>query len=268
MPNWPMSILSDIYTIWWREMIRFVRARSRFITSLVQPMAWLILFGIGFSSSLGSSMPFAGSAGTTNYLTFLVPGVIGMATLFTNMSLSAGMSFMFDKEFGFLKEIFVAPVSRVAIVLGKALGGTTISLLQGFIILVVSAVIGIRITGPLGLPATLAFVVVVIFFIGMDFGILGISIASRLESIESLQVVLIFLVLPIFFLSGALFPLTSLPDWMKALAAINPLTYGIDALRYALIGAHEYPLALDFGVFVGFFLLSAVIGSRLFRNVR
>ncbi len=267
MSEWPTSILSDVYTIWRREMIRFVRARSRFVTSLVQPMAWLILFGIGFSSSLGSSLPFAGSTGTTNYLTFLVPGVIGMATLFTNMSLSAGMSFMFDKEFGFLKEIFVAPVSRAAIVLGKALGGTTIALLQSFIILVVSAMIGVKITGPMELPATLTFVVVTIFFIGMDFGILGISVASRLESIESLQVVLIFLVLPIFFLSGALFPLTSLPDWMKALAAVNPLTYGIDALRYALIGTHEYPLALDFGVIVGFFVLITVVGSLLFRDV-
>lgn len=267
MLNRPISILSDVYTIWRREMTRFVRARSRFVTSLVQPMAWLILFGIGFSSSLGSSLPFAMSTGTANYLDFLIPGVIGMAALFTNMSLSAGMSFMFDKEFGFLKEILVAPVSRSSIVLGKALGGTTTAVAQGLIILAVAALLGVRLSGPLGLPAALALIIVTMFFIGMAFGELGISIASRLDSIEGLQVVTIFLVLPIFFLSGALFPLTSLPAWMKLLADINPLSYGVDVLRYALMGVHTYPLTLDLAVTVGFFILMTIVGSLLFRNV-
>ncbi|MGZ4883286.1 MAG: ABC transporter permease, partial [Halobacteriota archaeon] len=206
-----VDFLTDIYSIWWREMLRFVRARSRIITSLIQPMAWLIIFGIGFSSSLGSSLSFAMSTGTANYLDFLVPGVLGMTALFTNMSVFAGMSFMFDKEFGFLKEILVAPVARFSIVLGKALGGTTTAVIQGLIILAVAALLGVRLSGPLGLPAALALIIVTMFFIGMAFGELGISIASRLDSIEGLQVVMIFLVLPIFFLSGALFPLTSLP---------------------------------------------------------
>ena len=186
MPNLRTNFLSDIYSIWWREMIRFVRARSRLITSLIQPMAWLIIFGIGFSSSLGSSLQFAVSTGTTNYLDFLVPGVLGMTALFTNMSLAAGMSFMFDKEFGFLKEILVAPVSRSSIVLGKALGGTTTAMIQGLIVLGVSALLGVRISGPLGLPAALALIMVTMFFIGMGFGELGVSIASRLDSIEGL----------------------------------------------------------------------------------
>jgi ABC-2 type transport system permease protein len=268
MPNLRTNFLSDIYSIWWREMIRFVRARSRIITSLIQPMAWLIIFGIGFSSSLGSSLQFAMSTGTTNYLDFLVPGVLGMTALFTNMSLAAGMSFMFDKEFGFLKEILVAPVSRSSILLGKALGGTTVAAIQGLIVLGVSALLGVRISGPLGLPAAVALIMVTMFFIGMGFGELGVSIASRLDSIEGLQVVMIFLVLPIFFLSGALFPITSLPAWMKALADINPLTYGIDVLRYAITGLHAYPLVLDLGVVVGFFIVITIIGSLLFRNVR
>lgn len=262
-----VNFLTDIYSIWWREMLRFVRARSRLVTSLIQPMAWLIIFGIGFSSSLGSSLSFAMSTGTANYLDFLVPGVLGMTALFTNMSLSSGMSFMFDKEFGFLKEILVAPVSRSSIVLGKALGGTTTAVAQGLIILAVAALLGVRLSGPLGLPAALALIIVTMFFIGMAFGELGISIASRLDSIEGLQVVTIFLVLPIFFLSGALFPLTSLPAWMKLLADINPLSYGVDVLRYALMGVHTYPLTLDLAVTVGFFILMTIVGSLLFRNV-
>ncbi len=262
-----VNFLTDVYTIWWREMLRFVRARSRLVTSLIQPMAWLIIFGIGFSSSLGSSLSFATLTGTDNYLDFLVPGVLGMTALFTNMSLSAGMSFMFDKEFGFLKEILVAPVSRTSIVLGKALGGTTTAVAQGLIILAVAALLGVRLSGPLGLLGALAVIIVMMFFIGMAFGELGMSIASRLDSIEGLQVVLIFLVLPIFFLSGALFPLTSLPAWMKVLADVNPLSYGVDVLRYALTGVHAYPLALDLAVTVGFFILMTIVGSLLFRNV-
>ncbi len=262
-----VNFLTDIYSIWRREMLRFVRARSRLVTSLIQPMAWLIIFGIGFSASLGSSLSFAMSTGTPNYLDFLVPGVLGMTALFTNMSLSAGMSFMFDKEFGFLKEILVAPVSRSSIVLGKALGGTTTAVVQGLIILAVAALLGVRLSGPLGLLPALALIMVTMFFIGMAFGELGISIASQLESIEGLQVVMIFLVLPIFFLSGALFPLTSLPVWMKLLADINPLSYGVDVLRYALTGVHAYPLGLDLTVTVGFFILMTIVGSLLFRDV-
>ncbi|MGZ7180453.1 MAG: ABC transporter permease [Halobacteriota archaeon] len=262
-----VNFLTDIYSIWWREMLRFVRARSRIITSLIQPMAWLIIFGIGFSASLGSSLSLATSTGTAIYLDFLVAGVLGMTALFTNMSVFAGMSFMFDKEFGFLKEILVAPVARSSIVLGKALGGTTTAEIQGLIILTVAALLGVRLSGPLGLPAALALIIVTMFFIGMAFGELGMCIASRLDSIEGLQVVMIFLVLPIFFLSGALFPLTSLPTWMKVLADLNPLTYGVDVLRYALTGVHAYPLALDLAVTVGFFILMTIIGSLLFRDV-
>ena len=140
-------------------------------------------------------------------------------------------------------------------------------MIQGLIVLGVSALLGVRISGPLGLPAALALIMVTMFFVGMGFGELGVSIASRLDSIEGLQVVMIFLVLPIFFLSGALFPITSLPAWMKALADINPLTYGVDALRYAITGLHAYPLVLDLGVVVGFFILITIIGSLLFRNV-
>jgi ABC-2 type transport system permease protein len=178
------------------------------------------------------------------------------------------MSVMFDKEFGFLKEILVAPVSRTSIVLGKALGGTTQASIQAMMILALSTLIGVKISGPLGLAGALALIVVTMFFIGMGFVGLGISIASRLENIEGFQVVANLLVLPIFFLSGAFFPVTSLPDWMKVLVDLNPLAYGVDALRYAVTGLHTYTLMLDLAVVFGFFVLMTVVGSILFRNVR
>ena len=125
-----MVFMGDVYSIWLREMIRYVRARSRVVTSLITPLLWLIIFGSGFSSSLS----FGGAGGTTNYINFLAPGILGMTVLFT--SIFSGMSVMFDKEFGFLKEILVAPVSRTSIVIGKALGGTTQASIQALLILV------------------------------------------------------------------------------------------------------------------------------------
>jgi ABC-2 type transport system permease protein len=235
--------MGDIYSIWLREMTRYVRARSRVVTSLITPLLWLIIFGTGFSSSLSF-----GAGGTTNYINFLAPGILGMTVLFT--SIFSGMSVMFDKEFGFLKEILVAPVSRTSIVIGKALGGTTQASIQALLILALSTFIGVKISGTLGLAPAVVL------------------IASRLENIEGFQVVANLLVLPIFFLSGAFFPVASLPNWMKALVDINPLAYGVDAMRYAVTGLHTYALTTDLAVVVGFFALMTVVGSILFRNVR
>jgi len=189
-----------------------------------------------------------------------------MIVLFT--SIFSGMSVMFDKEFGFLKEILVAPVSRTSIVIGKALGGTTQASIQALLILALSTFIGVKISSTLGLAGAIVLILVCIFFLGMGFAGFGISIASRLENIEGFQVVANLLVLPIFFLSGAFFPVTSLPDWMKALVDINPLAYGVDALRYAVTGLHSYALTTDLAVIIGFFVLMTVVGSILFRNVR
>lgn len=262
MPNGRMEFMGDIYSIWLREMIRYIRARSRVVTSLITPLLWLIIFGSGFSSSLS----FGGPGGSTNYINFLAPGILGMTVLFT--AIFSGMSVMFDKEFGFLKEILVAPVSRTSIVLGKALGGTTQASIQALLILALSTLIGVKISGPLGLAGALALILLTMFFTGMGFVGLGISIASRLENIEGFQVVANLLVLPIFFLSGAFFPVTSLPDWMKVLVDINPLAYSVDALRYAVTGLHTYSVMLDLTVVFGFFVLMTIVGSVLFRNVR
>ena len=196
-----------------------------------QPHAHLIIFGVGF----GSLLRF-GPTGTTNYINFLAPGILGMTVIFTSMY--SAVSIIFDKQFGFLKEILVAPVSRTSIVLGKALGVTTQAAVQGFIILGLSYFLGVTISGTLGLAAALALILVTMFFVGMGFVEFGISIATRLETIEGYQAVANLLVLPIFFLSGAFFPLTGLPDWMQAIITINPLAYGVDAMRYAMTGLH------------------------------
>jgi ABC-2 type transport system permease protein len=266
MPKRRFDILRDIYSIWLREMTRYARARSRVIISFVQPIVWLILFGVGFSSSLGSSLQFAGSAGT-NYLDFLVPGLLGLMAILNSFTTSSGISFMVDKQFGFLKEILVAPVSRPSILLGKALGGTTTALIQGLVLVIVAALLGVRISGPLGFPLAFALTAAILFLITMGFSGLGLSIASQVENLEGFQLVMVFLALPLFFLSGALFPVTSLPVWMKVLVDINPLTYAVDALRYAIVGLHAYPLTLDLSIVVGFFVLVTAVGSVLFRNV-
>ena len=261
------DMLRDIHSIWLREMTRYARARSRVVISFVQPMVWLIIFGVGFSSSLGSSLQLAGATGPTNYLAFLVPGLLGFMALLNSFTTSSGISFMTDKQFGFLKEILVAPVSRSSILLGKALGGTTTAMIQGLVLVIIAALFGVRLSGPLGFPSALALTVVILFLITMGFSSLGLSIASQGESLEGFQVVMVFLALPLFFLSGALFPVTSLPAWMKVLVDINPLTYAVDALRYAITGLHAYPLTLDVSIVVGFFVVVTAIGSILFRNV-
>jgi len=261
MPGRGMKMLTDIYSIWFLEMTRYVRSRSRVVISIISPMLYLIIFGVGF----GSLLRF-GPTGTTNYINFLAPGILGMTVIFTSMY--SAVSIIFDKQFGFLKEILVAPVSRTSIVLGKALGVTTQAAVQGFIILGLSYFLGVTISGTLGLAAALALILVTMFFVGMGFVEFGISIATRLETIEGYQAVANLLVLPIFFLSGAFFPLTWLPDWMQAIITINPLAYGVDAMRYAMTGLHLYSLTLDLGAVIGFFVLMTVISSILFRKMR
>lgn len=157
------------------------------------------------------------------------------------------MSVIFDKEFGFLKEILVAPVSRTSIVLGKSLGGTTTGIIQGTIIFGLSTFIGVKFTSglPIGMSIMLAFVT--LFLIGMGFVGLGIAIASRIESMEGFQMISNFLVLPIFFLSGAFFPVNNLSAWMTALVRINPLAYGVDSMRYVVTGLNEFPITTDLG---------------------
>jgi ABC-2 type transport system permease protein len=255
-----MHFFSDIYTVWLREMIRYVRTRSRIVSSLAQPLLFLVIFGSGFSSSF--RFPGLG----TNYVNFLAPGIVCMTVLFT--SIFSGMSVIFDKEFGFLKEILVAPVSRTSIVLGKSLGGTTTGIIQGAIILGLSTLIGVKFTSGLHLGVSVLLALLTLFLIGMGFVGLGIAVASRIESMEGFQMISNFLVLPIFFLSGAFFPVNNLPGWMTVLVRVNPLAYGVDTMRYVVTGINEFPLMTDIGVMLGFFVVMMFAGAILFRRIQ
>jgi ABC-2 type transport system permease protein len=255
--------MSDIYTIWLREMIRYVRAKSRIITSLAMPILWLALLGTALGSMMENS-PFLPEG--MSYLQFIAPGIIGMAILFT--SVFSGISIIFDREFGFLKEILVAPVSRVSIVLGKALGGTTTALIQGMIMFVLALFLGVSFASELGIVGGFLISVLFMFLIGLSFVSLGIAFASKIQSMEGFQAIMSFLIMPMFFLSGALYPIDVLPGWLRVLTYIDPLTYGVDGLRYAIQGADvaQFPILVDLGVLVLFSAAMVLLGSYLFKK--
>jgi ABC-2 type transport system permease protein len=224
-----------IEIIWYREILRYLRDWVRIITSLVQPLALLLVFGSGLANSFnvtGGSLP-AGTPGV-NFQTFLYPGVIGMAVLFAAMESS--ISVVSDREFGFLHEMLVAPVSRASIVLGKTLGGSTVAMVQGALILVFAPFIGISLN--VGLVITLMLEMLVLAFSTASLGIL---IASLMQSMESYHMVQQFILMPMFFLSGAFFPLNNIPGWLAFLSRLDPVTYGVDPLRQAIISGMNLP---------------------------
>ncbi|MGE5576084.1 MAG: ABC transporter permease [Syntrophothermus sp.] len=223
-----------VYVIWLRELIKFWREKLRIVTSLIQPAVWLFIMGKGLGSSFGGP-------GGVDYVKFMFPGVVGMTVLFS--SLFSSISIVWDREFGFLKEILVAPVSRTAIVIGKALSGSTTAMLQGFLVLLFAPLIGMTLSLPVILGA-----LGLMFLISFALASTGILIAARMESMQSFQLIMNFFVMPMFFLSGAIFPLRGLPAWMGALARINPLAYGIDAMKSVIIGLHEFALGTDIAV--------------------
>jgi len=243
-------------------MIRYVRAKSRIITSLAMPIIWLALLG----TALGSMVENSPLLGGKNYIQFIAPGIIGMAILFT--AIFSGISIIFDREFGFLKEILVAPVSRLSIVLGKALGGTTTAMIQGLIMFFLALGFGVTIESEIGVIPGFIMAIVFMFLIGLSFVSLGIAIASKVESMEGFQMIMSFLIMPMFFLSGALYPINALPVWIRSLTYIDPLTYGVDGLRYSIQGSAtaQFPLYTDFGVLTGFCILSLAFGAYLFKR--
>ncbi len=247
--------LQTIYVMWLREMKRFLRAKSRLIGTLAMPFFLLLTMGFGFSP-MGNVPELNG----TNYLNFLIPGIIGMVMLFTSMF--AGISVLWDREFGFLKEIMVAPVSRIAIILGRIAGGITTALIQGFLILIISLFLGFRITNLWGIfLALLLMILIGIGFIGF-----GIAIASTMEDTQGFSTIMNLIVSPLFLLSGAFFPITNLPSWLRPIASINPLTYGVDALRASLIGFSQFSLILDLTVLSFFSLIMVIAGAYFFSK--
>jgi ABC-2 type transport system permease protein len=244
-----------IYVLWLREMTRFVRAKSRVIGTLGMPLFFMAFLGFGFSRAQLPNLPPG-----VNYIRFLVPGIVGMTLLFS--STFTGISVLWDREFGFLKEIMVAPVSRISIVLGRIAGGATTSLIQGAIILLLAVPLGFAIPGAVEvLLAVLFMLLVSVIFIS-----LGLVFASNMQDIHGFNMITNFIVFPLFLLSGALFPVGNLPAQVQVFAFLDPLTYGVDGLRGALLGTTVVPLLLDLSVLALTSLLMVAIGAFFFER--
>ncbi len=255
-----MTEIRGLYTLWLREIKRFVRDRVRLISSFVQPLLWLFIFGAGFAARF--TIP------GLNYQQYIFPGIIGQTLLFTSMFM--GISVIWDREFGFMKEILVSPVSRFTLYLGKMFGDSTDALIQGIIVFVFGILIGISFN-----PVTFLYSLPIMILIAFGLVGLGLTIASFIGSLEGFGAVQTFINLPLFFLSGALFPLTGsgVPEWLHIVATFNPLTYGVDALRWVILGAAWAPLAfqplyIDIIVVCAFSVLMIGVGTWAFTRMK
>ncbi len=225
------------------------------IGQLGQPILFLVALGFGLG-------PVFRRAGAGNYLDFLAPGVIAQGILFT--AVFSGIDLIWDRQFGFLKETLVAPVSRLSIMLGRTLGGATMATIQGIFIFVLTLIVGVRPHSWLAMPEFF----LIMFLIALLFTALGTAIASMLEDFQGFQLIMNFLVMPLFFLSGALFPLNNLPGFLDLITHLNPLTYGVDGLRGALVGTSHFGLPMDIGILAVLTFIILSIGSYLFSKIQ
>ena len=245
-----------IYTMWLREMKRFLRVKARVVGSLLMPIFFLVFLGLPMS--FASQIPVPEGVG---YLGFLAPGIVGMTLLFAGTM--SGASVIWDKEFGFLKEVLVAPVNRFSVILGRSLGGMTTAIIQALIIVGIALVMGVKLSSVPGFfLAILVMILTCATFTGF-----GLIIATRLGNLEGFMAIMNLIVFPIFLLSGALFPIQSMPSWLRYIMYIDPLTYGVDGLRGTLIGISAFPLWLDFGVLIAVCLALATLGSYFFSRM-
>ncbi len=246
--------MSAIYILWLRQLKRYFRSTARMIGSIGQPVLFLVALGFGFG-------PIFQKAGGGDYLQFLAPGVIAMGILFTAMFM--GIEIIWDKQFGFLKETLVAPVSRMSIMLGRTLGGATVAMVQGILVFLIAWAIGFH-------PSFALFGVALVFMvlISMLFTGIGTAIASVMDDMQAFPLIMNFLVMPTFFLSGSLFPLSGLPEIITFIARLDPLSYGIDGLRGALVpGSVQFGFWFDFGVLGIITLVILSIGAYLFSKI-
>ncbi|HST53123.1 MAG TPA: ABC transporter permease [Pyrinomonadaceae bacterium] len=243
-----------IYILWLREVKKYLRSRTQIIASLGSPIMYLGVLGFGLG-------PVFQRAGEGSYLQFMAPGIIGMTVLFTSMF--SGIALLWDRQFGFLKETLVAPVPRFWIMTGRTLGGATVAMIQGILIFLVSLVAGFR---PASIQA-LPLAVFVVALVAVVFAALGTVIGSSLKDMQGFQLVMNFLVMPIFFLSGALYPLTNLPKALAVLTRIDPLTYGVDGVRAALIGVTHFGITLDIAALAGVAALLLTAGAWRFSKI-
>lgn len=248
-----MPELEGIYTIWLRETKRFIRYRSRILTSVVTPLLWLLIFGTG----LGSAIRFGNIAG--GYQAFIYPGIIGQTILFT--AIFSGVSVISDRQYGFLKEILVAPISRPSIVFGKAIGISTAAVIQGIILLALSFVVGVQMTPIIFIASFLLMIPISVGLAGV-----GLLIASFTDSMEGFNLIMSFVVLPMFLLSGALFPVTGLPSLLQMVVYLDPLTYGVDALRQIILGYGAVPLYINVIVVLAFAAVMVFLSALMFSR--
>jgi len=247
--------VATVFILWQRELKRYVRSRPQVIASLGQPLLYLLVLGFGLG-------PVFREAGRGSYLQFVAPGVIGMGVLFT--SVFSGIGLLWDRQFGFLKETLVAPVPRLQIMLGRTLGGATVALIQGTLVLIVCLLAGFRPQQIVGVPLAIFFMVL----IAIVFSALGTVIGSSLRDMQGFQLTMNFLVLPIFFLSGALYPLDDLPAGLAVATRLDPLSYGIDGLRGAFIGLSQFPVAVNGAVLIVVGACLLVLGAWRFSKIQ
>jgi ABC-2 type transport system permease protein len=228
------EIWRGTWVVAYREILRFVSERSRMLSSFAMPLLFLVIFGAGFSNVIGQL------ARGVNFIQFMYPGIIAMTVL--TSSLFAGISVVWDREFGFLKEILVAPIGRTGIVLGKAIGATLVALLQALIMLVLAPFVGVSLS-----PVLVLQLVPIVVILSLGLSGLGILIASFMTSQQGFQVLIQILIFPLIFLAGVFFPVNSVPPWMEVISKVNPLTYGVDAIRQLFIGSNASLGVVVFG---------------------
>jgi ABC-2 type transport system permease protein len=243
-----------IYTLWLRQIKRFFRAKSRILGAIGQPLLFLVALGYGIGSVYSH-------AGQGNYIEFLVPGIMAQTVLFAAMFY--GATIMFDKQFGFLKETLVAPVSRFKIMFGGALGGATTATLQGLLVLIISLFLGFR-------PhdwALAPLAVVILGLLSVAIASFSSGIGSFVQDMQGFQAINQFLVFPLYFLSGALYPLQHVPDWLRIVAECNPMSYAVDAMRDVLIGQSHFGLTKDLLVLTVSVVVLVTFGAYRFRHI-
>jgi len=248
-----MTELDGLYALWYREFKVFLREKSRIISSLFTPLLWIVVFGGGLGSSV--------SLGGTNYQVFIFPGILTMTILFS--SIFFGLYIVWDKKIDFFKEVLVAPLSRLTIFAGKTLGGCTDALIQGSLMLAFGVILGITYSVQMVVETIIFMLVLAAAVVSI-----GLIIGSFMESPEGFNLIVSFLVFPLFFLSGALFPIDNLPSWLRAFTTLNPVTYAVDGMRGVMLGMSTFPVMMDFVVLLGFAAVMIAIGSIAFSRMK
>jgi ABC-2 type transport system permease protein len=243
------------YGIFLRDVKKFWRERSRLLGGVARPVLWLLILG----SSLKAAISAEAISGGVDYQQYIFPGVIGLTLIFS--ALQSAMSIIWDREFGFLKEVLAAPVPRLSIVVGKSLGGATQATLQGIITLLFAPLIGLWLS-----PLAIVELIVMMFIVAFALTAFGVVIACRMTSFEGFGTISNFVVMPMYFLSGAIYPTSNAPDWLKPLIVVNPLSYGVDALRHITVGVGSFPFLLDLGFILLFSAVMVAIALPLFNR--